>query len=94
MQLTKNLYLGKEKTLSRKVEEAFLTTLLEQQFQKKELMELYLNVIEFGPGIYGVGPAARHDRNESPSDLTLGQAFYLASICLLPTNSTSNRVAA
>ncbi len=80
MQLAKNLYLGKEKTLSRKFEEAILTRLLEQQFQKQELLELYLNVIEFGPGIYGIGPAARHYFNVEPEQLTLGQSLYLASI--------------
>ena len=84
MQLAKNLYLGKEKTLSRKFEEAILTRLLEQQFQKKELMELYLNVIEFGPGIYGIGPAARHYFNVEPEQLTLGQSLYLASILPSP----------
>jgi membrane peptidoglycan carboxypeptidase len=80
MQLAKNLYLKREKTLSRKLEEALLTTLLEQELSKSELMELYLNVIEFGPGIYGVGPAALYYFNTSPGDLSLGQALYLASV--------------
>lgn len=91
MQLAKNLYLGKEKTLSRKFEEAILTTLLEQRFTKRELMELYLNVIEFGPGIYGIGPAARHYFDSSPRDLTLGQALYLASILPAPDRQHLDR---
>ena len=50
MQLAKNLFLSRDKTLSRKLEEVVLTDYLEQTFSKDELMELYLNVIEFGPG--------------------------------------------
>lgn len=80
MQLAKNLYLGQEKTLSRKLQEAVLTQLLEQELSKHEIMELYLNVIEFGPGIYGIKQAARYYFNEQPRDLSLGQALYLASI--------------
>ncbi len=94
MQLAKNLYLGKEKTLSRKFEEAILTTLLEQRFEKRQMMELYLNVIEFGPGIYGIGPAARHYFDTSPADLTLGQALYLASILPAPDRQHFDRLGA
>jgi membrane peptidoglycan carboxypeptidase len=54
--------------------------LLEQELTKDEILELYLNVIEFGPGIYGVERAARHYFNSSARDLSLGQALYLASI--------------
>lgn len=84
MQLAKNLYLSKEKTISRKFQEAVFTHLLEQELSKHELMELYLNVIEFGPGIYGVRQAARYYFNEEPRDLSLGQALYLASILPAP----------
>jgi hypothetical protein len=84
MQLAKNLYLSKEKTLSRKLQEAVLTQLLEQQLSKHQLMELYLNVIEFGPGIYGVRQAARYYFNEEPRALSLGQALYLGSILPAP----------
>ena len=80
MQLAKNLYLGKEKTLGRKLQEAVLTQLLEQELSKRELMELYLNVIEYGPGVYGIGPAARYYFAKRPSELSLGQALYIASI--------------
>jgi monofunctional biosynthetic peptidoglycan transglycosylase len=85
MQLAKNLYLGKEKTLARKIEEAVLTMLLEQELSKQQILELYLNVIEFGPGIYGIGPAARHYFNQPASELTLSQSLYLASILPDPT---------
>ncbi len=80
MQLAKNLYLSRRKTLSRKLQEAVLTMLLEQQLTKDQIMELYLNVIEFGPGIYGVGPAAQHYFDTTADRLSLGQSLYLASI--------------
>jgi hypothetical protein len=85
MQLARNLYLGHEKTISRKLQEAILTLYLEQELTKQELMELYLNVIEFGPMVYGVGPAARHYFHSSPNALSLGQALYLSSILPKPT---------
>ncbi len=87
MQLAKNLYLGSEKTISRKLQEAVLVVLLEQELSKHELMELYLNVIEYGPGIYGVKRAARHYFDEEPSELSLGQALYLSSILPKPDSS-------
>jgi hypothetical protein len=84
MQLAKNLYLPREKTIARKLQEAVLTMYLEQELTKQEIMELYLNVIEFGPMIYGIGPAARHYFSTSPGRLSLGQALYLASILSNP----------
>jgi membrane peptidoglycan carboxypeptidase len=80
MQLAKNLYLDGGKTLGRKVQEAALTLLLEQELDKRALMELYLNVIEYGPGIYGIGPATDYYFAKKPQDLSLGQALYIASI--------------
>ncbi|HET7543763.1 MAG TPA: biosynthetic peptidoglycan transglycosylase [Polyangiaceae bacterium] len=80
MQLAKNLYLSKEKTLGRKLQEAVLTQLLEQELSKRELLELYLNVIEYAPGVYGIGPAAHYYFAKRPSELSLGQALYIASI--------------
>ena len=85
MQLAKNLYLSFDKTLSRKLQEAVLTTLLEQELSKEEMMELYLNVIEYGPGIYGITAAAEHYFKTTPAALSLGQALYLASILPSPT---------
>jgi hypothetical protein len=80
MQLAKNLYLSPEKTLSRKLQEAALTLLLEQRLSKDQILELYLNAVEFGPGIYGIGPAASWYFATSAGELSLGQALYLASI--------------
>ena len=80
MQLAKNLYLRREKTLSRKLQEAVLTMLLEQTLTKERILELYLNVIEFAPGLYGIGPAAEHYFHSTPRALSLGQALYLISL--------------
>jgi hypothetical protein len=85
MQLAKNLYLGKEKTLSRKIEEALFTMLLESKLSKQELMALYLNVVELGPGIYGIQQAAKYYFDQPAQELSLGQALYLASILPDPT---------
>jgi len=84
MQLAKNLYLSRDKVLSRKLQEAILTLYLEQELTKQEILELYFNVIEYGPMIYGIGPAARHHFGTSPYRLSLGQSLYLASILQNP----------
>jgi hypothetical protein len=80
MQTAKNLYLYRDKTVGRKLQEAFLTMYLEQALSKEQILELYLNSIEFGPMIYGIGPAAQHYFKTSAAELSLGQALYLASI--------------
>ncbi|HEX2872338.1 MAG TPA: biosynthetic peptidoglycan transglycosylase [Polyangiaceae bacterium] len=87
MQLAKNLYLGKEKTVGRKLQEALLTMLLEQQLDKRRILELYLNVVELGPGLYGVGDAAQYYFAAPAHSLTLGQSLYLASLLPNPTYS-------
>ncbi|MDX2053484.1 MAG: transglycosylase domain-containing protein [Polyangiaceae bacterium] len=80
MQLAKNLYLKREKTLSRKFQEAFFTMLLEQELSKDEILELYFNVIEFGPDVYGLRQAALYYFNTTPAQLSTAQAFFLVSI--------------
>jgi hypothetical protein len=84
MQLAKNLYLEREKNLSRKLQEAVLTTYLEQALTKDDILELYFNIVEFGPMIYGIGPAADHYFDTSAFDLSLGQALFLTSILPAP----------
>ena len=83
MQLTKNIFLSRTKSISRKLEELILTDYLEQVFSKDELMELYLNVIEFGPDIYGITKAAEVFFGRKPEELTLAECLYLSS--LLPS---------
>ncbi|MCA9669340.1 MAG: transglycosylase domain-containing protein, partial [Myxococcales bacterium] len=84
MQMVKNVMLSHEKTFSRKVQELFLTWYLEQHLTKQRIMEIYLNAIEFGPGIYGVGAAARHYFNKSAKDITALEAAFFASILPSP----------
>jgi len=98
MQLAKNLWLARDKTLLRKIHELFLSQVLESCFSKTEIMELYLNVIEFGPNLYGLRQAAKHYFHVDPSQLTAQQAFYLAWIlprprsAPLPDESTMKRM--
>lgn len=84
MQTAKNLYLDRQKSVSRKLQEAVLTMYLEQVLTKDQILELYLNVIEFGPMVYGVGPAAQHYFRADAGQLSLGQALYLSSILPSP----------
>ncbi len=84
MQLAKNLYLSPERTLSRKLEEAFITVALEQNLNKKRIMEIYLNIIEWGNGIYGIGPAAQHYFGKRPEELKPIESAFLASIIACP----------
>jgi hypothetical protein len=84
MQLAKNLFLDREKTLSRKLEEVIITEYLEQTFAKDELMELYLNVIEFGPAVYGVTAAADYYFGRTPAELNLAECLFLASLLPAP----------
>lgn len=78
MQMVKNVLLSHERTLSRKLQELFLTWWVERALSKQRIMELYLNVIEFGPGVYGVTNAARHYFGKHPSELSSLEAAYLA----------------
>jgi len=80
MQLAKNLFLAREKTLARKLEELVLADYLEQAFTKDEMMELYLNIIEFGPDLYGVTAAAEHYFGRRPNELNLAECMFLSSI--------------
>jgi hypothetical protein len=91
MQLAKNLLLSRRKTLFRKLEEILLTDYLEQTFSKEELLELYLNVIEFGPNVYGVRAAAQYYFDTTPSDLSLGEALFLISVLPSPVKHAAMR---
>lgn len=79
-QLTKNLFLSREKTISRKLQELFITWQLESAMDKDRIMALYLNIIEWGPGIYGIRQASRYYFGKHPSDLTALDAAFLASL--------------
>jgi len=71
------------------VQEAVLTMWLEQSMQKNEILELYLNVIEFGPNLYGIGPASWHYFGRPASDLDPLEATFLVSILPAPVRRSS-----
>jgi hypothetical protein len=84
MQMVKNVLLNREKTLSRKFQELILTWYLEQKVRKDRILEIYLNVIEFGPGIFGIGRAAKHLFGKTAQELEPQEAAYLATILPSP----------
>jgi penicillin-binding protein 1A len=79
-QLAKNLFLSREKTYARKVKEAFLTLGLEASVPKERLLEVYFNIIEWGPGIHGIGEAARHYFGKDARELSTRESAFLATI--------------
>jgi membrane carboxypeptidase/penicillin-binding protein PbpC len=90
MQMVKNVLLSHERTLSRKLQEMFLTWYVEQSLTKERIMEVYLNVIEFGPGVYGVTRGAAHYFGKAPADLTPPEAAYLALMLPSPVRRHVN----
>ncbi len=83
-QLAKNLYLTPQKSLLRKVREALITRTLEHNLTKGRILELYLNVVEWGNHVYGAEAAARHHFGKSASVLTKEEAALLAAILPAP----------
>ena len=79
-QYIKNLYLTFDKTWERKIEEAFLTIELETHYTKYEILEGYLNTIDFGAGNYGIKKASNYYFNKEPKDLTLEEATIIVGI--------------
>jgi len=79
-QLAKNLYLWPERNLLRKALEGYFTLLLELFLTKRRILEIYLNVVEFGPGVYGAATAADHFFDQSSSDIDARQAALLAAV--------------
>ena len=82
MQLVKNVFLNRNKTISRKAEEALIVYLIENLalVPKERMMEVYLNVIEWGPNIYGAAEASKFYFNKPPAELTLNECIFLAAI--------------
>ena len=83
-QLVKNLYLSPERNVVRKIHEALITRVLEDRLTKKRILELYLNVVEWGRGIYGAEAAARHHFGKAAQDLSPAEAAVLAAILPSP----------
>ena len=83
-QLTKNLWLSPSRNPVRKVKEAILTWQLERSVSKRRILEMYLNVAEFGPGVYGAEAASRRYFGRSAAELDAHQAAQLAASLPMP----------
>ncbi len=79
-QLVKNLFLRRDRTASRKVQELLLAFYIERVFSKEQIFTLYMNIIEWGPEIYGIRPAAQHYFGKRLGQLSPREAIYLATI--------------
>jgi monofunctional biosynthetic peptidoglycan transglycosylase len=84
-QLAKNLFLSGERTLWRKVKEARMAWWMERRLGKRRILELYLNVVEFGPGLFGAEAASQHYFGISAASLTREQAASLAGAIPAPS---------
>jgi len=84
MQFVKNVLLYRDKTLARKLQELFLTWHVENTLEKDRILEIYFNVIEFGPNLYGIGPAAKHYFGKAAKDLNPVEAAFFSSILPAP----------
>jgi monofunctional biosynthetic peptidoglycan transglycosylase len=83
-QLAKNLWLGTERSLWRKVKEAILAAKLERSLSKRRILALYLNVVELDDGVFGVEAGARHRFGVPAADLSVAQAVALAAMLPAP----------
>jgi monofunctional biosynthetic peptidoglycan transglycosylase len=90
-QLAKNLYLSTEKSLIRKLKEFFLALRLDEELTKPRILHLYLNVIEFGPGVFGVEAAARHYFGKSVGQLSLEEIVRLTAVIPKPLSENPTR---
>lgn len=79
-QLSKNLYLSPSKNPVRKIKEAIITWRIEKALSKRRILEIYLNVAEWGDGIFGIEAAARHYYHKSAKNLTANEAAHLAAV--------------
>jgi monofunctional glycosyltransferase len=90
-QLAKNLFLSGEKSLWRKGQEAIITWMLELLLDKERILEIYLNIAEWGNGVFGAEAAARHYYNVSAASLNTEQAARLAAMLPRPLYYEHNR---
>ncbi|MDL2306914.1 monofunctional biosynthetic peptidoglycan transglycosylase [Desulfovibrio sp. OttesenSCG-928-C06] len=89
-QLAKNLWLSPEKSITRKLQEAVLTMRLEMELDKDRILEIYLNVVEWGDGVFGAEAAARHYFGVSAARLNKWQSASLAAMLPSPLKRTPN----
>ena len=90
-QLAKNLFLSGNRSMIRKGEEALITVLMEHILDKERILEIYLNVIEWGDGVFGAEAASRHYYGVSASQLSVEQAARLAAMVPRPRFDARNR---
>lgn len=90
-QLARNLFLSREQTLGRKIKEAILALRLERIYTKDQILEMYLNMIYFGHGAWGIHSAAQLYFNKQPSELNLSEASVLAGLIKAPEYYTPLR---
>lgn len=93
-QLAKNLYFGTDRSLVRKAKEIVVARRLERTLDKDRILEIYLNVVELGPGLFGADAAAREYFGRSATDLTRAQAAALAGTLPHPLTSNPSRAPA
>lgn len=86
MQLVKNLLLTHERTASRKIQEVFLAWHLGGTLPRERILELYANVVEFGPNIFGIGEAANLYFGKKPADLTFKESVFLVNLLPAPVS--------
>jgi len=86
MQLVKNVFLNRNKNIARKIEEALIVYIIEQErlVSKERMLEVYLNAIEWGPNVYGITEAAKFYFNRKPAELNLQQSIFLAGLIPAP----------
>jgi monofunctional biosynthetic peptidoglycan transglycosylase len=89
-QLAKNMFLSAEKTLIRKIKEALITYEIEKTLTKSEILERYLNIVEFGENLYGVKAASQYYFKKSPSQLTVLEASFLALLLPSPKKNSAS----
>ncbi|HPN39847.1 MAG TPA: monofunctional biosynthetic peptidoglycan transglycosylase [Melioribacteraceae bacterium] len=93
-QVSKNLFLWKDKTLLRKGIEAYYTILIEVLWSKKRILEAYINIAELGKGVYGVKAASNKFFKKEPEKLSMGQCAILAAVIPRPQKFKANRPSA
>jgi len=89
MQLSKNLWLKRHKTIGRKAYEALLTVAMESCMSKAQILELYMNVVEYAPDVYGIGPATQHYFRKPAQQLETDEAYFLAKLLPHPKRTLS-----
>ncbi|MCC7440808.1 MAG: transglycosylase domain-containing protein [Bdellovibrionales bacterium] len=82
-QVAKNVYLNAEKSIWRKIKELAIALRMEDELTKSRILEIYVNIVEWGPGVFGIGAAARYYFEKHPSELNAKEGAFLAM--LLPS---------